>query len=124
MRSSNQRDLVLKIIEESYNHLSVDEIYNLARKEMHNISLGTVYRNINQLLENNLIRKIKCDENIDRYDNVKIEHSHFVCNHCGKIIDVFNKYIEDVTYINNNKVENYELIFKGICKECEEKGNG
>ena len=89
MRDTKQRSLILEIVNNSYEHLSAEKIYDIAKKEMPNISLGTVYRNLNLLFENGNIRKIKSDDNIDHYDNLKNEHNHFICCKCNKIYDVF-----------------------------------
>ncbi len=121
MRTSAQRDLVLKIVNNNFNHLSAIEIYDIAKKIIKNISLGTVYRNINQLCDNNLIKRIKCSDNIDRFDNVKKSHSHFICNKCGKIEDIFeNLFVKDAEF-QNNKITEYDLVLKGICSECQKK---
>ena len=58
MKYSKQRELILKTLQENVIHPTADEIYHLARKEMPSLSLATVYRNLNQLAENNVIRKI------------------------------------------------------------------
>ena len=68
MRNTKQRDLILQIINNSYNHPCAYDIYLDCKKEIPNISLGTVYRNLNTLLESNSIQKIKSTDNIDRYD--------------------------------------------------------
>lgn len=122
MRETKQRNLILKIINNSCSHLSAEEIYNIAKKEISNISLGTVYRNLNLLFENGNIRKIKLDDNVDHYDNLKKEHNHFICNKCNKIYDVFEKE-KNNTNLDCGIVMNYEKIYKGICNNCikEEK---
>lgn len=121
MRASLQRDLILDIVNNNYTHLTVEEIYNLSKKEISNISLGTVYRNLNQLCDNGLIRRIKCDNNIDRFDNIKKKHSHFICNKCAKIEDVFFEFEIDNKTFNNALVTDYDLVFKGVCSECQKK---
>ena len=55
MRNTKQKDLILKIINNSCSHPNTNEIYELAREEIPNISLGTVYRNLNRLVDLNQI---------------------------------------------------------------------
>ena len=117
MRETKQRNLILEIINNSCSHLSAEEIYNIAKKEISNISLGTIYRNLNLLFENGNIRKIKLDDNVDHYDNLKKEHNHFICNKCNKIYDVFEKE-KNNTNLDCGIVMNYEKIYKGICNNC------
>lgn len=122
MRETKQKNLILEIVNKSYDHLSAEDIYNIAKKEIPNISLGTVYRNLNLLFENGNIRKIKLDDNIDHYDNIKNEHNHFICNKCNTIYDVFENE-KNHKKLDCGIVMNYEKIYKGICNSCikEEK---
>ena len=121
MRSTRQRELILEIINNSYNHPCAYDIYLECQKEIPNISLGTVYRNLNTLVESNNIQKIKSIDNIDRYDKKTI-HSHFICTVCSKIIDINSK-VNYSEYIDGNKVLNCKVTYEGICKKCIEKEN-
>ena len=121
MRNTRQKELILDIINKSYSHPNAYNIYLECRKEIPNISLGTVYRNLNTLLETNSIQKIKSTDNIDRYDKM-INHSHFICNLCNKIIDINDK-IDYNEYVGDNKVLNCKITYEGICKNCLEKEN-
>ena len=64
---SKQRDLIERIIKESMLHLTAEEIYKEARKEMPNISLGTVYRNLGNLVDEGKVRKLKTTLGYDFY---------------------------------------------------------
>ncbi len=121
MRSSKQRDLILDIINTNHNHMNAEEIYLCAKKIITNISLGTVYRNINQLVDHNMIIRIKTNEGNDRYDNVLEKHYHFVCDKCHKIIDVYGDINLNLNTFDGNDVIDYEIKLKGICKDCKRK---
>ena len=121
MRSTRQRELILEIINNSYNHPNAYDIYLECRKFIPNISLGTVYRNLSALVESNNIQKIKSIDNIDRYDKL-INHSHFICIKCNKIVDINNK-VDYNEYIGDNKVLNCKITYEGICKNCLEEEN-
>jgi Fe2+ or Zn2+ uptake regulation protein len=116
LRNSKQRDLVLNIINNSYNHPTAEEIYIECRKQIPNISLGTVYRNLNLLIELNQIKKIKCDT-VDHFDK-NIPHHHFICTNCKKIIDIYNIDIPLYKEINGNIITEQTLTLKGICSGC------
>ena len=117
MRNTKQRELILNIINNSYNHPSAYDVYLQCKSVIPNISLGTVYRNLNTLLESNSIQKIKSTDNIDRYDKM-ITHSHFICTLCNKIIDI-NEKVNYNEYVGENKVLNCKLILEGLCKGCK-----
>ena len=118
MRKSKQNDLILEIINNSYNHPNAYMIYESCKKEIPNISLGTVYRNLNNLVNNMQIKRIKMPDNIDRYDRINNFHAHFICLKCMEIydLDFKDKFFHD--NLNGNKVLDYEISFKGICKNC------
>ena len=121
MRNTKQKSLILEIINTNYNHMTAEEIYVKCKKIIPNISLGTVYRNLNFLVNSNKIIKIKMKDNIDRYDK-NIIHAHIVCNMCGKIDDIFVDYFKELPKVENYDVMNYELIFNGICCKCKKEG--
>ena len=121
MRQTKQKDLILKIVENSCFHPNAYEIYETARCELPNISLGTVYRNLNLLVEKGMIKQIKMPNHIDRYDKINPFHAHFLCYNCNKVLDLSFK---DISYQREElkgKVLDYEISFKGICQECLSK---
>lgn len=120
MRNTKQKELVLNIINRSYTHPTAQEIYQIARGNLPNISLGTVYRNLNLLVDSNSIKRIKMPDNIDRYDHIINNHAHFLCLRCNNVIDL-DKIDDKIDMIDNNKVLDYEISFKGICYECLNK---
>ena len=121
MRNTKQKNIIFEIIDNSFDHLSAYQVYELAKSIIPNISLGTIYRNLSCLCDEGKIRKLEFN-NILRFDRF-IKHSHFVCIECGNIIDIFDNFINDNKYINDNLVIDYDILFKGICKKCRE-GNG
>lgn len=117
MRNSKQRDLILKIVAESTSHLTAEEIYKECRKQIPNISLGTIYRNLNVLVNLNCIDKLRTEDGKDHFDK-KIEHHHFICEKCKKIIDIYDLSFPKYETILGHKVTNQTVILKGICKDC------
>ena len=76
---TKQKKLVLSIAENSNAHLTAEEIFILAKKEMPNIALGTVYRNLNILVEEGLLNRIAIAGRPDKFDHVGDEHEHLIC---------------------------------------------
>ena len=118
MRNTKQKQLILQIINNSINHLNAFEVYEEARKSMPNISLGTVYRNLNMLVEEKNARRLKAANGIDRFDNTKTQHHHFVCMKCRKYYDIFDKIELKNLKENFGIIENYEIQINGICNDC------
>lgn len=122
MRNTKQRDLIYEVVVSSEKHLTADQIYNECIKSIPSISLGTVYRNLNSLVNSRKIKRIKMPDNIDRFDKTK-KHSHIICNKCGKIDDVWYNYEIELPKLLNYDIIDYDLCFNGICKYCKEKEN-
>ena len=118
MRNTRQKDLIFEIINNSYDHLNAYQVYEMAKNEIPNISLGTVYRNLSNLVRDNQIREIEVDgmHRFDRNDR----HTHFLCNECEAIIDICDSVLGDCKYIDGNLVMDYEIKLKGICRKCME----
>ena len=102
--------------------MTADEVYNECIKSIPNISLGTVYRNLNSLVNSKKIRRIKMPNNIDRFDKTTI-HSHVICNKCGRIDDVFLIYEIKLPELLEYDVIDYDLCFNGICNNCKDGRN-
>ena len=121
MRHSNQRDLILNIVQGSHSHPSADWVYNELRKELPHVSLGTVYRNLGQLVENKLLIAINIDGTI-HYDAILDKHQHFQCKTCNSIYDVkvnIKDCISRVESKTNHIIDKYKIHFVGICKDCQ-----
>ena len=116
MRNTRQRNVIFEIVNNSYNHLTAYQIYDIARGEIPNISLGTVYRNLSNLIDDGKIKKLEV-EGIDRFDR-NVNHAHFICIKCDNIIDIFDSLLSDNKYIDGNLVMDYDIKIKGICKKC------
>lgn len=121
MRNTKQKDLILKIINNSCTHPNANEIYEKARLEINHISLGTVYRILNNLVENGKIRIIQSIDNIHRYDNINWQHDHFICIKCKEVEDIAKTSQKKINVINNNKVLDCDITYKGICLKCQKK---
>lgn len=126
-RYSKQREQIMDVLNKCTSHPGVDEIFQTVRKINPKISLGTVYRNLEQLTNQNMIRRIDIPGKPTRYDANISEHNHIYCERCGKIMDIFlnsNK-IDDYIYhdieLNNFTVTKYKINIFGICNDCTKR---
>ena len=117
MRNTKQNILVLDIINNSYNHPTAYDVYLECLKVMPNISLGTVYRNLNKLVELRQIQRFELKDNIVRYDKV-ITHDHFICTKCNKVIDLKRTNIKYNDYLDGNQILDAKIFYDGICSDC------
>ena len=125
MKYSKQRELVLKTLQENICHPTAEHIYALLKKELPSISLATVYRNLNQLAANGMVKKIEGLDGSIHFDHNLSKHYHFVCTKCNKVYDVPYDVAPDLGKNVSAKtgliIENYDITFKGICPECHKK---
>ncbi len=125
MRYSVQREIILNDVQNRCDHPTAEMIYDSVKAEIPNISMGTVYRNLNHLVEEKLVKEIPVVNGRTRFDKTLCHHSHFKCEKCGKVFDVESLNLVDlndkVENLTGNKVQFSELLFVGVCKECLEK---
>lgn len=123
---SKQREIILEIIKKKKSHPTAQDIYESVHKYYPNISRSTVYRNINILVNNNIILKIKMQNGADRYDYIYENHYHSICEKCGKVFDF--KYEFNNIKINKEILKQTGVISKinsltiyGICQYCNKE---
>ena len=88
MKYSWQRQIILETIQEHKEHLSAQQIYGYARVRCPHISLGTVYRNLNTLADNDMIGRVGMISGAECFDWDPNSHEHFYCRKCHKIINL------------------------------------
>lgn len=125
MRNTKQKQIILSIVNNSIDHLTAFDVYTEARRKISNISLGTVYRNLNKLVATGEIMCLKMPNGIERFDK-NVLHAHVECIVCGKIEDVSGNYVNKIPEIKDYEVNGYDLRFLGKCNTClkEEIKNG
>ena len=123
---SKQRKTVLEAIKNTRTHPTAEKIYSMALKEEPKISKSTVYRNINILVENGVIKRITIPNRPDRYDYLYDNHQHAICTECGKVFDFY--YSFDKEKIEESIREHLGKEFEidcvkivGICENCKSK---
>ena len=127
-KRSRQRERILELLRSTGRHPTADWIYDQLKKEFPNLSMGTVYRNLNILLEQRLVRKIDFGSTFDRFDANVMQHYHFVCEGCGAIIDLelpidasLNGRVNAATPF---RAHSHRIEFYGLCDRCGGKGSG
>ena len=95
---TEQRYAVLKILFENDGHYDCEEIVQLISKKKIKTSRATVYRTLDILVKYDFARKLVLDDGIARYENkiASSHHDHMICIETGKIIEFYNKKIEDL----------------------------
>ncbi|HNZ28818.1 MAG TPA: transcriptional repressor [Candidatus Goldiibacteriota bacterium] len=130
-RMTLARQAVMDVLSDSKEHLSAEEIFNLARKKNPDIGLTTIYRTTEILSSQGFLHKFDFGDKRARFelaDSSKGHHHHLVCTVCNKIIDYDDFIDEEVKLLNetqaklgkkyNFKIENHLIQFYGKCAQC------
>jgi Fur family ferric uptake transcriptional regulator/Fur family peroxide stress response transcriptional regulator len=117
-RITNQKRVILDYLKSTETHPTAEKVYFEVKKKLPQISLGTVYRILNNLKEKGEIQEIPSQ--VSHFDGDILPHAHFICQNCQKIFDVFlHCEILKNQKIKVGKIKNYQIIFYGICKKCQ-----
>jgi Fur family ferric uptake transcriptional regulator len=124
-RRTEQRRLILEIIQQTKGHLDADEIYQQARQKSPSISLSTVYRNLKLFKELELIEEHQFDGMRRYYENAPLsKHHHLVCLGCGRIFEFkcpsAERLKSKISREEGFKVTDAEVRLVGYCPECQQ----
>lgn len=125
VRMTNQRELILAELRKSKQHMTADELYDVVRKKMPRISLATVYRNLETLVESGMIARLEISGRQMRFDFDAQAHDHVVCVQCHRVENVILEK-EEKNYPSQDVVDGYMITgrrieFSGLCPHCQEK---
>ena len=120
-RLTNQKQIILDYLRSTKSHPTAEDVFLKVRKRLPHISLGTVYRNLNQFVRKNTIRELSGETK--RFDADISIHHHFVCKKCHRVIDlsdivISKKYLKE-KFKEIGEVTDYELFVYGVCEECK-----
>lgn len=125
MNYSKQRELIHQTLKENVVHPTAEYVHEILKKTNPNISLTTVYRNLNQLANMGIIKRIDGLEPSVHYDHNTHEHYHFICDKCKKVFDIDANIAPDIEkkVRESTKFEifGHEITLHGLCPECKDK---
>ena len=125
-RTTRQRVLVYQSVIGTESHPTAEWVYEQVRRTMPHISLGTVYRNLQVLVEDGLLRSFSREGRV-RYDGDLAPHDHFVCVSCGLLMDI-PRDGETLTAERRLRsrgfaVQGRSLEIHGFCRACRRRPN-
>ena len=123
LKYSKQRESIMNFLVTRYDHPTAETVYLNIRKEFPNISLGTVYRNLNLLAEIGEIQKLSPGIGPDRFDGNPAPHYHFICRHCGCVMDLTVSGLDHINILAgqdfDGEIEGHITYFYGSCPSCK-----
>ena len=125
-KHSKKRDAILQCICSTKTHPSAEWVYQQLKPEIPDLSLGTVYRNIAMFKADGTIQSIGTVQGLERYDGNTDPHTHFICTHCGRVIDLDRvelpeQILKEAANCTGGSIGSYQLQFFGSCAACMKK---
>ena len=128
MRLTTQRQIILEELAKVTSHPTANEVYDMVRRRLPRIGLGTVYRNLELMAESGLILKLEVGGTQKRFDATVSPHYHIRCLECGKVDDIeipVQLHINDIAAdACEYQILGHHIEFSGICDDCSMKRKG
>lgn len=122
MRLTSQRQVILEELRKVKSHPTANEVFDMVRKRLPRIGLGTVYRNLELLADKGIIRKLEVGGELKRFDGDTSPHYHIRCVKCNRVEDIFIKRNLDLeknaATCCKYKILDHHVQFSGICSSC------
>ncbi len=123
-RMTTQRTLLLRIIEESEEHLDAAAIHRQAQDRGAHMSLSTVYRTLKVLAKMGLLRELHFDEEHHHFERALGEHYHLYCLECGQVTEYWppdgGRRLRQVAEQCNFDLVSARLELQGFCQRCKD----
>lgn len=128
LKNSKQREAIRTVLMETKSHPSAETVYQMLKATYPNISLATVYRNLNLLTELGEITKVPGTTGSDRFDGNVAPHIHFFCTDCNAILDLPSSEddADKDTIMQESfpgKITGHVTSYYGLCPDCLAKEN-
>ena len=111
LKVTPQRMAVLEALSSLKNHPTVDKIKEYVAKNHPNIAVGTIYKTLETFVEKGLVKKVKTEKDVMRYDPILEKHHHLYCEDTEHIEDFFDERLNDMLeeYFKKKRIPNFKV---------------
>lgn len=124
MRLTTQRQIIIEELSKVKSHPTANEVYDMVRKRLPRIGLGTVYRNLELMADSGIILKLEVGGTQKRFDATTETHYHIRCTKCDKVDDIdipVQQHIDQVAASTTDyQILGHHIEFSGVCADCQE----
>jgi Fur family transcriptional regulator, peroxide stress response regulator len=119
---TKQREVILKVICSSDEHLTATQVFGRAKEKLPTISFATVYNSLRYLKEAGHIAEIQFGNGASRFDGMTHRHDHALCTACGKLVDIDMDVPRDIVdraaKFSKFEPQSLEFTLRGLCPDC------
>ena len=123
-RNTRQRQVMLDELRKLKTHPTAAELYDITKRRLPKLSLGTVYRNLELLSRSGSVLKLDMSGREARFDGNAEPHLHVRCMICGRVDDVHglsvDSFISEYKTLQGYDVMGFRMEFLGVCPECRD----
>ena len=122
---TKQREVVLRVIRESHDHPTANDVFAKAKEILPTISFATVYNSLRFLKEAGHIAEVQFGSGAGRFDKMTHRHDHAVCTKCGDLVNIEMEHPAEIIRLAAERSrftpESLEFTLRGICPKCSNK---
>ena len=124
-----KRDAILQYLRSVTDHPSAEKVFTQLKPEIPDLSMGTVYRNLNLFKQQGQAVIVATVKGVERFDGNTDPHVHFICQECDAVIDLMDmeipQQLKNIAEISSGgQVNDCQLCFTGLCEACLQKLKG
>lgn len=124
-----KRDAILTYLRSTTTHPSAEMVFTQLKPEIPDLSMGTVYRNLNLFKAQGLAVSVATVKGVERFDGNTDPHVHFICSECDAVIDLMDMQVPETLKAVaeascGGQIEGCQLSFTGICQNCLDQNEG
>jgi Fur family ferric uptake transcriptional regulator len=125
MRLTTQRQVILEELSKVTSHPTANEVYDMVRKRLPRIGLGTVYRNLELMADSGVILKLEVGGTQKRFDATTETHYHVRCTKCDRVNDIDIPVQKNINKLaaqaSAYQILGHHIEFSGICEDCHKE---
>ncbi len=122
LSNTSQRRVIIEELRKLKTHPTADELYTIVKQRLPQISLATVYRNLDLLAEIGDVLRLEMAGRQKRYDGDTSLHYHLRCKECGAVEDLSVEHPERMKEVFDKmvagRVSDVKIEFDGYCNAC------
>ena len=122
-RDTQQREAIRKVVLNAERPLAIQEIFELAQRDVSGLGIATVYRNLKTLQEDGLIVQVNVSGLPPYWENaIKSHHHHFLCLACNKLFEIPDCPKGLIRILPDGfNLEDHDILLRGKCNVCADK---